>query len=210
MATAILTSTALLAIVCFIWYRIYRRNKIEQYEIALFQYQVDLKSALSNAITRFNNQFGTITHDIIINPSKRFYQLRIENHILIYDNSKVAIINGQPIKFCDIINFSITDDTTTIANTTARTDNSGALKSALGWSMLLGKEGAVIGALSADSTSYEESHYITYHNYTLYLTLNNIKSPIIKVAVGCSTDTKELLTSILSVIIHNNDKNRGN
>ena len=132
-----------------------------------------------------------------------------ENKILfIFKESNIIL------DFSSILSYRINDDITTHSsaisiNSTTNTNTGSMLGRSVAGAVIGGGVGAIIGGSTASksTTSYTSGETITQeHNYTLYINLNCIISPTLKIKLGNYTDQMNELIAILDVIIKKNEK----
>lgn len=132
-----------------------------------------------------------------------------ENNILfVFKNSNIIL------DFSSILSYRIIDDITTHSsgasiNSTTNTNTGSMLGRSVAGAVIGGGVGAIIGGSTASksTTSYTSGETITQeHNYTLYINLNCIISPTLKMKMGNCTDQMNELIAILDVIIKKNEK----
>ena len=131
---------------------------------------------------------------------------------LVYEETSIIIIDQDILRFEEILNYSVTDNSKTIyseqvAKTT--TDTGSLIGRTVIGSLALGSVGATIGGATADritTISPQESHQ--EHDYTINITVNNLACPMVTVKLGNDTNNVvNQMVSILSIIIKRNSRN---
>lgn len=117
------------------------------------------------------------------------------------------------IDFSSILSYNIKDDTETVSSGTSsisetKTNTGSLIGRSLAGAAIAGGVGAIIGGSTATKstscfTSGESS--TTNHNYTLYLNINCLSRPSIKISFGKFADALYDFSSLLNVIIKGND-----
>lgn len=128
--------------------------------------------------------------------------------LFILKNSNIVL------DFSSILSYRINDNITTHSsgistNSTTNTNTGSMLGRSVAGAVIGGGVGAIIGGSTASksTTSYTSGETITQeHNYTLYINLNCIISPTLKIKLEDCTDQMNELTTILDVIIKKNEK----
>lgn len=132
-----------------------------------------------------------------------------ENKFLfIFKNSNIVL------DFSSILSYRINDDITTHSsgistNSTTNTNTGSMLGRSVAGAVVGGGVGAIIGGSTASksTSSYTSGETITQeHNYTLYINLNCIISPTLKIKLKDCADQMNELVAILDVIIKKNGK----
>lgn len=175
-------------------------RKRENSEIELFEKELELKSIHKEMMYSLEKQFGKCHVDILLhNTSDIFYSLLPQNHILFFNDAKIAFISCQAIPYSNITGFNIIDDPISQTISESRNDNNEIINRAITGGLIFGKKGAIVGALTAAKHSCSTT-YIT-HNYTLYVSTTNMSLPTVKVRVGSDTDSVEHIRSMLNFVL---------
>ena len=139
-----------------------------------------------------------------------------EGFIFIGSNPKLYIneslqkvfIHGNAYNFKDILSFSIQDNAETIysgSTATAKTNTGSMLGRAAVGGLIAGNVGAVIGATTASKTiNNSGSISSVLHNYTVAVTINDLKSPLITFRIGSDQDLLNRISSVLTIIVNRN------
>lgn len=198
--------TCLLALIPILIYRKLRiiENR-EKHEIELFETELELKSILKEMMSSLEQQYGKCHVDILLhNISDIFYYLLPQNHILFYNDAKIAFIGCKTIPYSNITGFNIVDNPQSQTISTIDSDNRSVIRRAFTGGLLFGEKGAVVGAITAERYSHSTTY--TTHNYTLYISTTDISLPTIKVIAGSDTDSVEHLRSMLNIVLNTNFK----
>jgi len=137
----------------------------------------------------------------------------LTKRLLVFEESKIIIINESKYKFSDILGFSMIDDstkeTTTFSDGGSNTSTGSMIGRAIVGGVVGGGLGAVAGATTAkrndSSTSFSEAK--TKHRYTIYINLNSFENPTLKLSVIEGSDRAYKIANILNVIIERNKQN---
>jgi len=149
--------------------------------------------------------YGTCVKEI----NKSHSSSGLKNPIYVYEDSKVIILNDEPIKFADIINCSVSDDKYTKkgdmkVNTTTNTGS--MVGRAVVGDLVAGPAGAIIGGTTAKKESViKQGDEKTVHDFTVLVNMNSLARPIIRVYFGEDGKSVNELTSILNIIIRENN-----
>ena len=166
-----------------------------------------------NYISTLTKQYGSCDKSLKLTSDRE----DIYNKILVFSNSKHITINQKTYTFSDILDCTVNDDvkekdtvetyrSPSIATTS--TNNGNLLKRAAIGGILLGNAGAIIGGSTAKKeTTVEYGKDTTIHNreithnYTVVVTVKDIKSPNLLINVGNNTKLKDEIMSLFRVII---------
>lgn len=135
----------------------------------------------------------------------------IRNSFIIFESSQTIFLYNNPYSFKDIISFEVFDNSSTInkgsIDTQTKTKTSSMLGRAVVGGVLAGGAGAVIGGLTAkqNSQSFNNTSTETKHNYYINITINDLKNPIVKIALLEDREKMEKISSLLSIIIANKE-----
>ena len=128
--------------------------------------------------------------------------------LYINENLQKVFIHGNAYYFKDILSFSIQDNAETIysgSTATAKTNTGSMLGRAAVGGLIAGNVGAVIGATTASKTiNNSGSISSVLHNYTVAVTVNDLKSPLITFRIGSDQDLLNRISSVLTIIVNRN------
>lgn len=137
---------------------------------------------------------------------------RIATRVLIFEKSSIIIINSKEYKFSDILGYSLVDDATsetiTISTGEAKTSTGSMIGRAVVGGVLTGGIGAVAGAATAKKNINTDatSQTSTQHQYTIYVNVNSLDNPTVKLLVGDNSEKAYKLAGIFNVIIERNKR----
>lgn len=133
----------------------------------------------------------------------------ISNHLYIYEQSKTVLVYGQPIPFDKILTYSLSDNQQVISTTSGTGETSTSTGSMVGRALvggvLLGGVGALAGATTAkkDTEINTTTEHTTYHDYKIYLNLNDLANPQIVIRFGGDAESANKAACIFNIIIQN-------
>lgn len=152
-------------------------------------------------------KYGDCTKEIGFGRSNEF---ELPMFVFVYEQPKVIILNEREYRFADILGYSLIDkasnETITTSEGEAKTSTGSMLKRAAVGGVLTGGLGAVAGAATATQniTSDASSFTITWHNYKLYVNVNDLQQPTILLEIGDRETAAYEIAGILNVIIERN------
>lgn len=132
----------------------------------------------------------------------------ISNAILIFGKAKVAILNGQPYNFADILGWEIksnVDESDTIISGTSTISKSSMAKRALVGGILFGGIGAIAGAATAKRNTSAKVESDIYKFYNAYIYVNSLDAPMITFDIGVDDEKAKELGALLTVITQKSD-----
>ena len=136
--------------------------------------------------------------------------------VVVNEENKYIVIKNKIYEFKDILGFETKDDTEVITSsyttppTTITRTNTGSM---MGRTVVGGLVGGTAGALLGGLTAVKASEFRggvtttttkTKHKYTINITTNNLKKPVVSIKLGEDNKTTEQLAGILSVIVNMN------
>lgn len=166
-----------------------------------------------NYLSTLTKQYGSCEKSVKLTSGRE----DIYNEILVFSKSKHITINQKTYTFSDILDCTVNDDvkekdtietyrSPSIATTNTNTGN--MLKRTAIGGVLLGDAGAIIGGSTAKkNTTIEYGKDTTIHNreithnYTVVVTVKDIKNPNLQINVGNNTKLKDEIMSLFRVII---------
>lgn len=159
---------------------------------------------------RIINTYGEPTKEFSLRKDWKDWD-KVENHMFIFDNSNVIVINGKELPYSSIIGFALTDDTT--SKTTSFTDGttSSSTGNVIKRAMVGGVIGGGIGAIAGASTSkrnidaYSESTTTTNHDYTISVQVNDMANPIIEIKIKNQSSKVQEIIACLNIILKNSN-----
>ena len=128
--------------------------------------------------------------------------------IRVYNESHIILLNYEPYRFDEILNFTFSDKNTITGGTfTANTQTSSSSmlgRSAIG-AIVAGPAGAIIGGSTAKkNTIIKQGPKINYHSYTINITVNRIEKPLVSLCFGDNDNIANEAIAILNIIINSN------
>lgn len=132
----------------------------------------------------------------------------ISNAILIFEKAKVAILNGQPYNFADILGWEIKsniDGSDAIISGTSTISKSSMAKRALVGGILFGGIGAIAGAATAKRNTSAKVESDTFKFYNAYIYVNSLDAPMITFDIGVEDEKAKELGALLTVITQKSD-----
>ena len=193
-------------------YAIQKQKLIEKQKEEQHRYEL-LAQEHNMYLKGLSDKYGICDKSIRLSPEKvNFYK-----EILVYSESKYVVIEKREYAFSDIIDCVVNDDIKekdTIETyrspsvATTKTNSGNMLKRAAIGGLLLGNTGAIIGGSTASkNTTVEYGKDTTIHNreithnYTIVITVKDIKNPNIFINVGNNTTLKDEIVGLFRVII---------
>lgn len=127
--------------------------------------------------------------------------------IILSEEKSIIVIANIEYKFQDIIEAAIYDNSTMIQSITVSTDIKNMIGRAVIGGVLAGGVGAIIGGNSAKKslTTNQEASGIK-HDYYIYITIDNLSDPIVKIHIGQDELKLNEIYSILKIIIKRNQE----
>lgn len=142
-------------------------------------------------------KYGTLT--------KRIGDYMVTGEISIYEQSNVVVFGERPVKFEDILDYELKDNSKVIRGnikSTTKTSNSSILGRAVVGELIAGPAGAVIGGATAKKESVlKAGHDVTIHHYYLNVTINSVSEPLVTVDFKGREKTATEAASVINVII---------
>lgn len=160
---------------------------------------------LSKLITRL----GNCTIDINLSI---WNVNRLQDRFLVFEDSKIVVINQIEYCFSQILGYSLIDDATSETITTstgkAKTSTGNMIGRAVVGGVLTGGIGAVAGAATAQKkiSTDATSRTITSHKYTICINVDSLESSTINIHIGKDTQKAYEIANILNVIIERTKK----
>lgn len=164
-------------------------------------------AAMSSALAELESKWGKCTKDIAVNYGRVFY---LSDRIYVFEESEKIALDGTVYDFKDIIGFSLLNKSKTIYNAystgKSKKDLGNMVARGIAGKMIGGDVGAVIGALSTPDEYEEDTEYdIDEENdYKIYVNVNSIASPTIRLDVGDFEDDAYEISNLLNVILTRN------
>ena len=152
----------------------------------------------------------------LMSSPNKIIEYEYNHFIMVNESTSQILLNEQIYNFKDIINYTVSDNTTVIQKhsggriTSISSTNTGSMVGrTLVGGVLAGGVGAAIGGATAkrESTSSvapSSTTSSTIHNYMISVTVNNISNPIERLELGEDELITNEICALLSVIISRN------
>jgi len=138
--------------------------------------------------------------------------IKVACGLIINDTTKKMYYNYREYSFYDILDFSVQDNSVTEnygSVLTSSTDTKSMLGRAAIGGVLAGGAGAVVGGATAKRTTLSSgSQSKVIHDFSVIITVNNIKSPNITIHIGNDEIALNKIVSTLTVILHQKENSR--
>lgn len=188
----------------------YNRIEVEeQRKRELVQNQKILETqSFEQRISDLEEQYGKATTKVCLSIFS-CDKLNIEKYFIVFGDTSVVFLKNMALQFKDILSYSLSDNKKIVQ--TAQTITTSKTGSVVGrgivGGLVAGPAGAIIGGSTAskDSTTTFNSP-ITTHDYTIYITVNNLNNPMIELPIGNYENIARQISSLLEVIINNNNQ----
>lgn len=210
---------AILAIAGGVWGIVINREEKREREKKRFEWQVKMKAEREDriktyeaGIVKIRSEFGDADKTIALAE----YDLNSE--IRVYSGQRAITILGKTYDFGEILSCSCTDDYSVVkggatinADSHTMTDTGSLIGRSVVGGLIGGEAGALIGGATA-SKNTSMSGTIKYsddrlrHNYTVWVTVQNIAVPTIEIHTGADTRLTNEVVSLMNVIITGNQK----
>lgn len=194
-----------------------------------------IKKDLDKKEKDFSEQYGECTRKVIANfDTKEVYDFnsRLEfakqygneklkiiddlslstvnslDYLYVFQQTETLIINNNPYKFNDILDYDIEDTPTTkTGNVSTTKSNTGSMIGrAIVGDLVAGQAGAIIGGSTGKKTTITTGEDNLIHNYTINITINNLKKPIESINTKNDSKATSEIVSILNIILNNKKK----
>lgn len=160
---------------------------------------VEEEKVYNQWLTAYVRSNGDPDKTIIIKP------YNISGVIHVHEASKKVFIQGKEYSFNDIISCSFTDNQTTIKGkiTSATKSSTGStVGRAIIGDIVAGPAGAIIGGTtSKKTTEFHQENDRIVHNYTVFINVNSIASPILQINTGADEKLANEIVGLMNVII---------
>lgn len=144
-----------------------------------------------------------------IDFSKKSYT----RQIIVSEEKELIRICEKDLKFSDILNFKVTDDSKDIytpAKYETKTDTGSMLGRAVVGGILTGGVGAVIGGTTAKKEivqTSEQVHRIS-HDYRIYVYINNLDESQLEIRLYSDVKTTEKIAGVLTYVLNKNEEKK--
>lgn len=181
-----------------------KRKKDEEYRLALAEQKEAERVKKYNKLTTLMSSPGKIiAYDY-------------DHYVMVNENTSQIMLNEHIYNFKDIINYTLSDNTTVIQKhsggeitSTSSTDTGSMLGRAVVGGVLAGGVGAAIGGSTAkrettSSVAPSTTTSSTIHDYLIAVTVNSLSNPIERLRLGEDEHKTNEICALLSVIISRN------
>lgn len=149
--------------------------------------------------------FGEPTTVVSLDGSDWFWK-----QFIVYDEEETVCLAGLSYAFEEVLGYSMEDDKVTVGGNVVETvssvDNGSMIGRAVLGKAVAGKAGAVIGGATARRrTRYVRDDVETVHDFMIFVKLDNMKHPMVKLRIGDDEDTALQVSALLDIIIRKND-----
>lgn len=176
-------------------------KRAEKEQKALEEKKKEMEKENSAKLKMLKASFANVTK-VVNYDHKKF--------IIIDEHKEIIMINETLLKFRDIIDYTISDNSqiihsATISNTSTNTG------SMLGRSIVGGVVGGGIGAMIGGSTAKKTTitqggTSTTSHDYKICVTIDSISNPTIMIELGNDEEHLREIESLLCIIVTRNNK----
>ena len=131
----------------------------------------------------------------------------LDGNIILSEKLSIIVIGNIEYRFKDILEASIYDQSIMVQSTITSTDMKSAIGRAIIGGAIAGVPGSIIGSNTAKKTSVtDKSASGVNHDYSIYVTINNLSTPTIKIHIGHNEMKLNEIYSILKIIIKRNQE----
>lgn len=160
----------------------------------------ELRIIEENNIKKYGVDYISLGCNLFINDKTSMFYI---------EDVRGTFVKGiKEYKFEDILKYEVFDNyttTTQTSGTTTETKTSSMVGRAVAGGVLLGGVGAVIGGVTAPKTTSETvTQSSVIHDYSVVITVNNIKSPCENIHIGNDEAVLNKIVSTLTVILNKN------
>lgn len=181
-------------------------------EMARLRQQKEKDEQYANAINKLESQFGRTTIRIPLNGwrSNGSYSHQLNSYLYFFEKSSVAVIDGNPIDFKNILAYTLADNQHTIITTKGSADTTTSMGSMAGRALvggaLLGGVGALAGATTSkrDTEINTTTSHTTTHDYVIYLNIDDMANPQRILKFGQDAESANKAASVFNIIINKN------
>ena len=179
----------------------------KQWQIEREEREKAYAAAMASALAELESKWGKCTKDIAVNYGREFY---LSDRIYVFEESEKIALDGTVYDFKDIIGFSLLNKSKTVYNAystgKSKKDLGNMVARGIAGKMIGGDVGAVIGALSTPDEYEEDTEFDMdqENDYKIYVNVNNIASPTVRIDVGDFEDDAYEIANLLNVILARN------
>lgn len=187
-----------------------KKDAIEKEE-AIRREQQEREDKWSSKVNDLEEKYGKATLRIYLpNGEKQYDNLLLQ--LVFFEESSIALVQGEPIPFKNILTYSLTDNQEVITTTSGTAETSTSTGSMVGRALvggiLLGGVGALAGATTANKNTGidTETSQTTIHDYTIYLNIDSIANPQRIINFGEDGESANKATSVFNIIVNRNNR----
>ncbi len=181
-----------------------KRRIDEEYRLALAERKEAERAKKYNKLTTLMSSPGKVI------------EYDYDHYVMVNENTSQIMLNEHVYNFKDIINYTLSDNTTVIQKhsggeitSTSSTDTGSMLGRAVVGGVLAGGVGAAIGGSTAkrettSSVAPSTTTSSTIHDYLIAVTVNSLSKPIERLRLGEDGSNTNEICALLSVIISRN------
>lgn len=179
----------------------------KQWQIEREEREKSYDAAMASALAELESKWGKCTKDIGINYGREFH---LSDRIYVFEESEKIALDGIVYDFKDIIGFSLLNKSKTVYNAystgKSKKDLGSMVARGIAGKIIGGDVGAVIGALSTPDEYEEDTEYDMdqENDYKIYVNVNSITSPTVRLDVGDFEDDAYEISNLLNVILTRN------
>lgn len=179
-------------------------------EMLIMRAETEARDNYEMKLADLSQKYGECTMNTYLGDSysdSESYNLSMR--FLIYEQAGIVVMESKEYKFSEILSFSLEDDasneTVTTVGTESRPTND-LFKRAIVGSIIDGKMGALVGALTTKTETSHTSHTTTSHDYKIYVNTNNLRQPVVTLHLGSDVTTARQIAGALSIIVERNNR----
>lgn len=159
-------------------------------------------------LSELQNKYGNCSAEINLSGWDEY---SISDSFLVFEESKIVVIENIPYKFSMILGYTLVDDSTETTQTLSEGGSQSSTGSVIGRSIVGGLVGGGIGALAGATTAKRNTSTDSIttttksQKYVIYINLDSIDTPTIKLTI-LNRDKAYKIANILNVIIKRNEQ----
>lgn len=186
-----------------------KQDQKERDHIQGWQAEYELKrKEYESQLSELQNKYGNCSAEISLSGWDEY---SISDSFLVFEESKIVVIENIPYEFSMILGYTLVDDSTETTQTLSEGGSHSSTGSVIGRSIVGGLVGGGIGALAGAATAKRNisTDSITTttksQKYVIYINLDSIDTPTIKLTI-LNRDKAYKIANILNVIIKRNEQ----
>lgn len=189
-----------------------QRQEREERELKRQQQKKEREDNFIKALGDLENSYGKLSIEIPLIGGKGdgYYAHSLSTHLYFYEDSNMAIIEGEHIAFDKILSCCLTDNQQTISITSGKNDTRTSTSSAIGRALVGGVLMGGVGALAGATTAKKETNintttkHTTTHDFVIYLNVDDITNPQRILKFGADAKSANTAASVFNLIISRN------